>query len=136
MEFLTYGFDERLLYDAPLLYELSQKELFDFVSANNCIMYQAHPFRDYCVLGDPKYMHGAEVYNKNIYHDDRDALAAAFADKHKLLKIGGSDFHTDKNEIRTGVYLPESIDTVQQFMEYAKNNELQIITATDGRNDN
>jgi hypothetical protein len=94
-------------------------------------MYQAHPFREYCVLGDPHFMHGVEIYNQinRKYSNVANARAEAFAKEHHLLSIAGTDFHHIETAATglSGVYLPETINTPMEFVKYAKENPVKSI---------
>ncbi len=70
------------------------------------LIYQAHPFRPGTQPADPRLLDGVEVYNGNVGHDSRNSLAAAFAGRHGLLPIAGSDAHLPADVGRAGLWLP------------------------------
>ena len=129
-EFLIHGIDADLLRKNPCLYQLTQAELFEFCNAHDLLMYQSHPFRDWTVCADGKYMHGVEVYNGHPHHDSHNDRALAFADQYSLKMIAGSDYH-DLGGLSSGIFLPEEIDSEREFVEYAKTHALQLAVPAD-----
>ena len=73
-EFTIIGLPRKVFYKEPLIYTYSQTELFALANEYGAFMYQTHPFRDGVVLGDPKYMHGAEAFNGHYHHDNNHSL--------------------------------------------------------------
>lgn len=125
-EFLCYGVTEEFLYGNMELYNLTQRGLFELCEENGIVIFQSHPFRGYCVQGDPTYMHGVEVYNAHPNHQNHSEKALQFAKDHNLRSISGSDYHF-KGGIGGGIYIPESIETEKELAEYIKNNELKLV---------
>lgn len=123
-EFLCYGVTEKFLYDYPRLYNYTQKELFELFDKNNILMFQAHPFRGYCTLGDLKYMHGVETFNG--FHESFNHKSEDLAKENNLLRVSGSDFH-EKGVPNGGIYIPDSIDSSEKLAHYIKNNKIQLI---------
>lgn len=125
-EFLCYGVTEKFLYDYPCLYDYTQKELFEIFNSNKILMFQAHPFRGYCIRGDFRYMHGLEVYNGN--HQNNNQMAEAAAKQNNLLAVSGSDFHVNlENSVSGGILIPENINNSVQLAMYIKNNRIELI---------
>jgi predicted metal-dependent phosphoesterase TrpH len=125
-EFLCYGVTEEFLYRNMELYNLTQRQLFELCEENGIVMFQSHPFRSYCVLGDPKYMHGVEVYNGHPTQQTNNEKSERFAGEHNLREISGSDYHS-AGGAGGGIYIPENIDTERQLAGYIKNNKLKLI---------
>ena len=127
-EYMLYGFDRSLFYDNKLLFTLTQKELFELAEKNNCFMYQTHPFRDRVkVLGDPKYMHGAESFNGHFHHVNLNEKANKFCEDNNLIKMSGTDYHDPGQPIYGGIYIPENIDTETQLVEFLFKNDFKLI---------
>ncbi|PWM70156.1 MAG: hypothetical protein DBX59_11485 [Bacillota bacterium] len=110
-EYLLYGFDKAFFYDNPPLYTLTQKELFELCDGAGVFMAQSHPFRSHVKVGYYEYMHGAEVYNGHVGHENRNAVAEAFAEGFRLKKISGTDFHEVAHVPKGGIVVPKKIDT-------------------------
>lgn len=125
-EFLCYGVSEKFLYDNPKLYDLTQRQLYELFNENNILMFQAHPFRSYCVLGDKRYMHGAEVYNAHPFQNNNNEKSLQFAKENALIGISGSDYH-DTGGIGGGIMLPEEINTNEELVEFLRGGNFKLI---------
>ena len=128
-EYLLYGFDRSLFYDNELLFKLNQKELYEFAQKNGCFLYQAHPFRDRVkVLGDPKYMHGAESFNGHYHHVNENYKANEFCEKNHLIKMSGTDFHDVGQPVYGGIIVPDYVENEKQLTQVIFSGEYQLIT--------
>lgn len=125
-EFLCYGVTEDFLYGNLRLYDLTQQQLYELFEKNNILMMQSHPFRSYCILGDPRYMHGVEVYNGHPTQQNNNYKSEQFAEEHHLIGISGSDYHA-RGGIDGGIYLSHNINTDFELVNYIKNNKLKLI---------
>ena len=92
-DFLVYGFTEEFLREYRWIYMEELPDLMELAKKENLYIVQAHPFRPKCLLADPNYLHGIEVYNGNPRHDSHNDLAFQAAKKYKLGMTAGSDFH-------------------------------------------
>ena len=118
-DWLLYGVTEEFLRRSPCLYQLKQKELFDFCSEWGVLMVQAHPFREGHSPCDPKYMHGVEI-NCNARDIDKVAMVEEFAAKHKLLITCGVDYH-QTNQYYFGVmFVGEKCRSAVNFVHEIK----------------
>lgn len=126
-EFMLYGFDEKLFYDNPPLFNLNQKQMFEFALDNGLLMYQTHPFRVGVNLGDPRFMHGAESFNGHINHINNNELADAFCNAYKLVKMSGTDYHDPDQIITGGIYIPENVNTETQLEDYILSGKAELI---------
>ena len=127
-EFLLYGISEETFLNTYPLYNLSQKELFDFCNKHNILMVQAHPFREEQGYSpaDPKYMHGIEVYNPHPYFDARFETSLSFAEENGLLKTAGSDFHYEGQVGNSGMVIPDNVTDQFMLRDYLKTKECVI----------
>jgi len=126
-EFMLYGFDRSLLYDNPPLFHLTQKEMFEFAEKHGLFMYQTHPFREGVAFGDPRYIHGAESFNGQIYHINNNGSAEEFCKKYKLKMMSGSDYHDAGQPITGGIYIPENINTEKELVDYLFGHQPKLI---------
>ncbi len=126
-EFSYYGFKRQVLYDNPPLYQLTQKELFSLAEKNNIFMYQTHPCRRGVALGDPNYMHGAESFNGHVLHLNNNKEANAFCEENHLIKLSGTDYHDPNQPILGGIYLPDNVNTDEQFKGFIFNSKFKLI---------
>lgn len=109
-EYILFGFDRELLYDNKLLFEMDQKELFAFAEKHGLFMYQPHPFRDRVkVLGDPNYLHGAELFNGHYHHINSNEKAQEFCEKNNLVGLVGNDFHDPEQPMFCCTYVPDDV---------------------------
>ncbi len=126
-EYLIYGSAlEEMLYSHPYINKYTQVELFDVCNECNLTMFQAHPFRTYCVRGQAEFMHGVEIFNANPRHDSNNGLAKSFAKQHNLLRISGGDFHQLGDEGRGGLLVPDEVKTLDELMTKLKNRETEL----------
>lgn len=103
-EFLLYGITEEHLLGNNL-FGFDQRELYGFCQARGIAVFQAHPFRVFNRPASVKYMDGIEV-NLNPRRPSETKEALAFAKKHNLLTVCGTDSHIDSDMFRAGVDFP------------------------------
>lgn len=115
-EFLLYGISEEDFLSSFPLWEITQKELFDFCNEKDILMVQSHPYRTeqgYAPC-DMRYVHGIEIYNPHLLFDARYDDALKLAIDNKKIKTSGSDFHVERQAGLAGMIVPDHI--VNQFM--------------------
>ena len=130
-EYMLYGFKKSFLYDSPLLYTLTQQELFALAEKNHLFMYQTHPFRERVAVGDPNFMHGAESFNGHVGHIENNELADKFCEKYSLIKMSGTDYHDSGQPITGGIFVPENLADESALAEYIMNNKVKLICDTE-----
>lgn len=115
-EFLLYGLSEEAFLESYPLYNVSQKELFDFCEKNNILMVQSHPYRSEQGYSpaDMNYAHGVEVYNPHLCFPARYEEALKLATDNDKIKTSGSDFHVKDQAGLAGMIVPD--DICDQFM--------------------
>ncbi len=119
-EFLVYGPDEKFIINNGPFYNLSTPEFYELMHENGFLVFQAHPYRFGLSPENPKYYDGIEIVNSQPRNESRNKLALAFAAKHNILKIAGSDVHMQVDIGRCGIMLPENINSTKDFIEYYK----------------
>ena len=117
IDFLLYGLTEEIFLDSPPLYELTQKELYEYAVENDALLYQAHPYRGGAVPQDPVYMHGVEINCHPLYQTNERYRVTAFAEKHHLKLSCGSDYHGDTYKAHCGMILPDSVTDSVSFAD-------------------
>ncbi|MBQ7247214.1 MAG: PHP domain-containing protein [Lachnospiraceae bacterium] len=109
-DYLLYDFSEELVADPEKVFRMSPMAFSELARQDGALFIQAHPFRDHCIPIAPEYVDGIESVNKHVVHNNRNAMAVAYAERHGLLQTGGSDCH-DRADIGLGGidadYLPE-----------------------------
>lgn len=127
-EYILIGFDRKFLYNNPPLFNLTQEELFKIACDNGFFMYQAHPFRQAgVVLGNPKFMHGAESYNGHYKHENRNDLAKEFCLKNGLLELSGTDYHHDDQPFTAGIITNYPVNDEKELIKCIFNKDYKII---------
>lgn len=119
-EYIILGFNRKFLYENPKLYDLTQKELYDLCQKNDYFMYQTHPFRKGLLVGDPKYMHGAESFNGYYHHLNNNQDAKKFCEDNNLIMMAGTDFHHPNQPITSAMFISEDVQTEKQLSDYFK----------------
>ena len=124
-DWLLYGVSEEFLRQAPVLYMLSQRELFALCQEYGVVLIQAHPFRPIPYRGivhgvaEIKYLHGIEI---NCSEKDTKHKAAILEriEQDNLLAACGTDYHgkPERPFVVGGAYIPKSVETCKQFAEY------------------
>ena len=126
-EFILYGVTPEIINKYEPLFSYTQKELFEIANIENMFMYKTHPFRTYEYAGDPKFMHGAEVFNGHFKQENNNPLAKAFCEENGLIAMSGTDFHHQNQPITGGIYLPKDINTELELRNYVKAGNLKLI---------
>ena len=124
-EFLMFGLTKEKLLRSPVLYEISQKELFEFAESENILIYQTHPYRVFQGYrpANPEFMHGIEVFNGHPHFDPMVEETLKFATENKLLMSAGSDMHIEQQAGRAGIIVPDFIETSEDLAEFLKQNK-------------
>ena len=126
-EYLLYGLTPKLIMDSPLLFTLTQRELFEFSKENGLFMCQSHPFRNYIRNGYWEHLHAVEVFNGHQWHTNNNDLAEKFADTYGLIKLSGTDFHASTQTPNAGIYIPEDINTDRELVEFLFKGNFELI---------
>lgn len=119
-EFLLFGITEEEFARSFPLYNMTQKELFEYCNSNNLLMYQTHPFRieQGYHLADLSYMHGLEAYNGHPNFDPRFYQCKAFAKSAGIKISAGSDFHYKPQAGSCGMLVDSAIETSEDLRDY------------------
>lgn len=124
-DYLCYGVTEQFLLDCASkninLLELHLKDFIELAHKHNITVYQAHPFRDGMTIVKPMYCDGIEILNRNIGHDSRNDIAAAWAKKYGMKGIGGSDAHKPADACLGGIYTEKEIKINEDLIDALRN---------------
>ncbi|MCL1796575.1 MAG: GNAT family N-acetyltransferase, partial [Clostridia bacterium] len=107
-DYLVYGPAEEDILDLPD--DICEKGPYDFhrlTQDKGWMVYQAHPFRQKMLPTHPRDIDGMETFNGNPRHDSQNRLATAFATRHSLHTIAGSDIHRVGDAGIVGLLIPE-----------------------------
>ena len=80
-------------------------------------MIKAHPFRNHMTISVLDYIDGIEVFNGNPRHDSRNDIAMQWANRNRLLKTSGSDFHQIEDLARGALVTNQPIENGAQLIE-------------------
>jgi len=122
-DFLVYGIDEAFLKENKNFHRGSLPEFKKRIDRQNkeILIYQAHPFRNRNNSAGPQFLDGVEVFNGNPRQDNNNQLALAFAEKHDLQMISGSDFHQIEDLARGGIITSEPFRNTEELLKVLKN---------------
>ena len=127
-DFLVYGFDETFIKKNEKIYRLPLPEVFGLLDSLGFLIYQAHPFREDIIVQSPKFLHGIEVFNGKLRQENNNEKALAYAKKHSLLQLAGSDFHRYEDVGSGGIYIDEGVETEKELAEYLKTHDVKLKT--------
>lgn len=125
-DYLVYGLTEKFLYEHPELLNMKLKDFSALAHANKMLIYQAHPFRVGMTVANPKYLNGVEVYNGNPRHRSSNSVADFWANKFRLLKSSGSDYHQYEDLARGGIYFGKEIRTNEELVRELLHGEQRL----------
>lgn len=127
-EYLLYGIDESFILNNRDIFDWTQKRLFDEAHAVGALVIQAHPYRGYCTLGDLNYMDGIEAYNYHPGHTQPIDEFVSFALETGKIITGASDFHFRGGEDMGGMYVPDDVKSIKDFVRSLLDGTAQCIT--------
>lgn len=127
-DYLLYGTDEEFFLKNHMLFEMTLSKLYTLCYKNNILLVQAHPYRAYCTPANTHFLDGVEVHNGNPRHDSNNDKAYKWAEKNKLLKTSGSDFHREEDVAKGGIVTEDSFDSIHELTEILKSGRYSIIS--------
>jgi predicted metal-dependent phosphoesterase TrpH len=117
-EFLVYGPDEEFIIRQGPIYRLPTPEFSRLMRDNGFLVFQAHPYRFGLSPENPAYYDGIEIVNAQPRNHSRNRLALKFASEHDIMVIAGGDVHLLGDIGRAGIMLPETVDSVADFIAF------------------
>lgn len=131
-EFLVYGPDERFIMEQGPFYKRTTPEFAALMRAHGFLVFQAHPYRFGFSPGDPANFDGIEIVNAQPRNVSRNKRALEFAFTHDVMVIGGGDVHMEGDIGRGGIMLPDSLESVRDFIDYMKETRSPELIVTYG----
>ncbi len=124
-DYLVYGVTEEILrkynYDSKHNFiQMKLKAFRKIADEHGMLIFQAHPFRNGMTITNPELLDGIEVLNGHRRHDSRNDVAALWARKFALLKIGGSDAHQSGDEGTVALHSRKIITTNDELLKTLK----------------
>lgn len=93
-EILVYGITpEEFRKEGERLFSVDIRALRRLADERGWVLVQAHPFRERTKRLPHEFLDGAEVFNGNFRHLNKNFIASAYAKRRFLLPTAGSDFH-------------------------------------------
>lgn len=92
-DYLIYGMTEEFLRNNPDIMFIGFREMANRIHEAGMLLVQAHPFREGMTVMNWRLLDGVETYNGNSSHNSNNVIADMWADRHRLLKTSGSDYH-------------------------------------------
>ncbi len=92
-DYLIFGMTEDFLRKNPDIMNIGFYEMAERVHSAGMLLIQAHPFREDMTIVDWRVLDGVEVYNGNSSHNSNNVIADMWAERHRLIKTSGSDYH-------------------------------------------
>jgi predicted metal-dependent phosphoesterase TrpH len=126
-DYLVFGIDEKFLRKNRKLIDMDIKSFSKLAHKNGLLIYQAHPFRTDMTITNPEYLDGIEVYNGCVRHNSNNDIALAWAEKYKLKKTSGSDFHRLGDEARAGIVTKTEIKTNADLLSILLSGDYELI---------
>ena len=115
---LVYGVEPAFLREHPCVYDYTLPELYAAVKEHNGLLVQAHPFRNGATVQDTAYLDGVEVNCHPIYGKSYCDELLEIAKANGLLVTCGGDYHADTYRPQCGVFVPDTVDTMQDLCAY------------------
>ncbi len=126
-DYLVFGVEEKMLYENPRLYEIGVEGFYEFAKEENLLLVQAHPYRDRMTRTKSGFLHGIEAFNANPRQDSRNHLAKSHAEKNRLIKTGGSDFHRECDLFMAAMNFKRKIHDSEDLVNAIRAGEYRII---------
>lgn len=121
-DYLLVGATEKFFLDAPLLFDLDQKELHAVCRDNGVLLIQAHPFRT-------EQNHSLKDLNELDGLEINGCVGFATAEEEKILKIArennlivtcGGDTHYEWHKLRSATFIPDDVHDSVGLAEYLR----------------
>ena len=107
---LIYGVEPEFLRRYPLVFEMTQAELYQLVRENGGVLIQAHPFRNGTTVLDTEYLDGVEINCHPLYLKSYSEQLQVIARENGLILSCGGDFHADTYRPKCGMILPDDVE--------------------------
>lgn len=120
VDYVIYGVTEADILNSTPLYEMTQRELYEWCLERGALLYQGHPYRNDAEPQNPAWLHGVEINCHPLYGTNEERRVRDFAAKHGLKISCGSDFHGDTYKAHCGMLVPEWVETGVDFANYLK----------------
>ena len=123
-DWLLFGVTEAFLKTSPILYQLSQRELFALCEKENIFLVHAHPLRptpfgEQYSVGERDFLRGVEINCSNGDLDKKDEIIE-IAQEMGVVVTCGSDYHGRASYTPGAMIVPSWVETSVDFARYLK----------------
>ena len=125
-DYLVFGLTKEFLYEHPDIFDLHAEKFHNLAKENNMLFIQAHPFRNWMMVIEPKMVDGVEVFNGHFGHDSRNDIADMWAEKFNLIKTSGTDYHYITSPANGGIFTDCEITEMSQLVEILKSGNYKL----------
>ena len=125
-DYLVFGLTKEFLYEHPDIFDLHAEKFHNLAKENNMLFIQAHPFRNWMMIIEPRMVDGVEVFNGHFGHDSRNDIANMWAEKYNLIKTSGTDYHYITSPANGGIFTNEEITNMGQLVEILKSGNYKL----------
>ena len=128
-DYLIFGATREVMYAIPDVFDMELSDIHDHLSANGCLLIQAHPMRWGISLVKPQWIDGYEVLNTHVNHPNHNDIAMLIAKsiggEGKIL-TAGSDHHDLEQTPSSGIMTDEPITDAAQLVAVLKSGKYNI----------
>ncbi|MDF2941389.1 MAG: hypothetical protein K0S01_247 [Herbinix sp.] len=129
-EFLIYGLDKAWLKEHPDILSWTLEEQYLRVHEDGGYVVHAHPFRVRPYIKEirlfPEAIDAVEVINVGNQNNEFDKQALAYAKKHKLPFMAGTDAHGFDSH-HSGVAFQNKVEDIGSFIDSIKSGKYELI---------
>ncbi|MBQ4511133.1 MAG: PHP domain-containing protein [Clostridia bacterium] len=125
-DYLVFGLTKEFLYEHPDIFDLHAEKFHNLAKENNMLFIQAHPFRNWMMVIEPRMIDGVEVFNGHFGHDSRNEIANMWAEKYNLIKTSGTDYHYITSPANGGIFTDDEITDMAQLVEILKSGSYKL----------
>ena len=128
-DYLIFGATREIMKGIPDIFRMELSDVHDYLSANGCLLIQAHPLRWGMTLIKPQHIDGYEVLNTHEYHQNHNdvvmLLAKSIGGEGKIY-TAGTDHHDACQNPSSGIMTAEPIVNSAQLVQILKEGRYHI----------
>lgn len=126
-DILLYGVTEKILRELEIAFDDDNLGFCKRAREMGLFVCQAHPFRNNIRVLDPEMLDGVEIYNGNLRIDSRNDIARAWAKRHGLIALSGTDTHHADRPINGGIVTEIPITSNEELLAVLRSGSYQLL---------
>lgn len=126
-DYLVYGVTPEFLRENLNILDMSLNTFHELVNQHGMLLFQAHPFRFGMTTTNPQCLDGIESHNGHPHHNSNNDIAEVWAEKYKLLRSAGSDYHHEWDNPTSGIITERPILTQEDLLSVLRSGSFEII---------